>query len=42
MNGKPIIIKGVNRHEHDPINGRTISEELMIKDIKMILITKAY
>ena len=36
VNGKPIILKGVNRHEHDPVTGRTISEELMIKDIKLM------
>ena len=36
INNKPIIIKGVNRHEHDPIMGRTVSEELMIKDIKLM------
>jgi len=27
VNGKPIIIKGVNRHEHDPITGRTVSHD---------------
>jgi len=33
LNGKAITIKGVNRHEHDPNNGKTVSEELMRKDI---------
>ncbi|MHA1232068.1 MAG: glycoside hydrolase family 2 TIM barrel-domain containing protein, partial [Candidatus Helarchaeota archaeon] len=33
INGVPIIFKGVNRHEHDPDNGRAISYELMLKDI---------
>ena len=36
INNEPIIIKGVNRHEHDPIMGRTVSEDLMIKDIKIM------
>jgi len=36
VNGKAITIKGVNRHEHDPDQGRTISEEMMIKDIKLM------
>jgi beta-galactosidase/beta-glucuronidase len=30
VNGKAIIIKGVNRHEHDPIMGRTVSDESMM------------
>jgi beta-galactosidase len=36
INGKPILIKGVNRHEHDPINGHTISVESMIRDIEIM------
>ena len=36
INGVPVLIKGVNRHEHDPYRGRTISEESMIKDICMM------
>ncbi len=36
LNGKPILLKGVNRHEHDPDNGRTISLELMLKDIELL------
>jgi len=36
VNGKAITVKGVNRHEHDPDHGRTISEEMMIKDIKLM------
>ena len=36
VNGVPIYIKGVNRHEHDPITGHTISEESMIRDIKLM------
>ncbi|MBF0548357.1 MAG: hypothetical protein HQM08_28235 [Candidatus Riflebacteria bacterium] len=36
VNGKPILIKGVNRHEHDQTTGKTISRESMIKDIIMM------
>ena len=35
VNGKPIIFKGVNRHEHDPDHGRTVSREVMLRDIKL-------
>ncbi len=33
INGKPILIKGANRGESDPETGKTLSEEMMIKDI---------
>ncbi|KAA6317495.1 Beta-galactosidase, partial [termite gut metagenome] len=33
INGKPIRLRGVNRHEHDPAMGRSISEDRMIQDI---------
>jgi len=36
VNGKPVLIKGVNRHETDPQTGHVISEEAMIKDIKLM------
>ncbi len=36
VNGQPILLKGVNRHEHDPITGHYVTEELMIQDIKMM------
>ena len=39
VNGKPIYIKGVNIHEHDPITGHVISEERMLQDLKLM---KAY
>lgn len=32
VNGVPLLIKGVNRHEHSQ-KGRTVSEELMLQDI---------
>ena len=33
INGKYVYLKGVNRHEHDPVTGHTVSEESMIADI---------
>ncbi len=33
INGVPVKLKGVNRHEHDPITGHYITEESMLKDI---------
>lgn len=35
LNGKPILFKGVNRHETDPITGHVISKESMLRDIKI-------
>jgi beta-galactosidase len=36
INGQRVLIKGVNRHEHDPITGHVISEASMIRDIKLM------
>ena len=36
VNGMPILIKGVNRHEHNPHNGHVVSEEDMVKDIRLM------
>ena len=36
INGKPVKIKGVNRHEHDPDTGRTVSPERMLQDIRLM------
>jgi len=36
INGKPILIKGVNRHETDPFTGHVVSRELMELDIKLM------
>ena len=33
VNGQPIYVKGVNRHEHDPTTGHAVSLESMIRDI---------
>ena len=36
INGKPIIFRGVNRHEWDYKTGRSITEKQMIDDIKLM------
>jgi len=36
VNGVPISIKGVNRHEHDPATGRYVKEASMIRDIRLM------
>ncbi len=36
VNGKPILIKGVNRHEMDPSTGYHVSRERMIQDIRLM------
>lgn len=35
VNGKPVLLKGVDRHEHDPVTGHVVSRELMLKDIRL-------
>lgn len=36
VNGKPVFIKGVNRHEIDPDGGYVVSVERMVQDIKIM------
>ncbi|MCX6247876.1 MAG: DUF4981 domain-containing protein [Bacteroidetes bacterium] len=36
LNGVPVRLKGVNRHEFDPVTGHVISRELMLKDIRLM------
>lgn len=36
VNGKPVYIKGINRHEYDCKNGRAISVDLIEKELKLI------
>jgi len=36
VNGQPIRLRGVNRHEHDPETGRTITFERMRQDIVLM------
>lgn len=36
VNGKPVRLRGVNRHEHDPKLGKVMTEALMLKDILLM------
>jgi beta-galactosidase len=36
VNGNPIMIKGVNRHEHNPDTGHYVTETQMIRDIELL------
>ncbi len=36
VNNVPIKLKGVNRHENWPDDGHAVTEEQMIRDIKLI------
>lgn len=36
VNGRKVKFKGVNRHEHSALNGRTVTEEEMVEDILLM------
>ncbi len=36
VNGKPIRLRGVNRHEHDPQTGKVMTEKRMLQDILLM------
>lgn len=36
INGQPVRLRGVNRHEHDPATGRAVSYERMVQDIVLM------
>jgi beta-galactosidase len=36
INGKAVLLKGVNRHEHDPDTGHTVAVDSMIQDILLM------
>jgi beta-galactosidase len=36
VNGKPVLIRGVNRHEFDPERGQTLTREGMVRDIRLM------
>jgi len=36
INGRPVMLKGVNRHEHDDRRGKAVTEEMMLKDILLM------
>lgn len=33
VNGRPVRLRGVNRHEHDPATGKVVTEDQMLKDL---------
>ncbi|HVF42531.1 MAG TPA: glycoside hydrolase family 2 TIM barrel-domain containing protein [Pyrinomonadaceae bacterium] len=36
FNGRQLIIKGANRHEHDPVTGQVMTTERMVQDIRLM------
>ena len=36
LNGKPLLIRGTNRHEHHPVTGQVIDEASMRRDIELM------
>ncbi|MEM6392931.1 MAG: glycoside hydrolase family 2 TIM barrel-domain containing protein [Planctomycetota bacterium] len=36
INGQPVMIRGVNRHEHDPVTAKALSTESMVRDIELM------
>ncbi|MEL6329759.1 MAG: glycoside hydrolase family 2 TIM barrel-domain containing protein [Planctomycetota bacterium] len=36
INGSPVLIRGVNRHEHEPETGHAITFDGMVRDIELI------
>lgn len=36
VNGVPVLLKGVNRHEHDPDRGRSVRMDTMHRDIELM------
>ncbi len=36
VNGVPVLFKGVNRHEHDPLRGRSVTRDGMVADILLM------
>ncbi|AIR03239.1 beta-D-galactosidase [Cedecea neteri] len=36
LNGKPLLLRGTNRHEHHPVNGQVMDEETMRRDILLM------
>lgn len=36
VNGQRVLLKGTNRHDTDPVTGRTVSVESMLRDVTMM------
>jgi beta-galactosidase len=36
VNGRPVLLRGVNRHEHDPVNGRIVTLEAAREELLLM------
>lgn len=36
INGKPVLLKGVNRHDTSPVNGRAVTTDEMLRDVLLM------
>ena len=36
LNGKPVMIKGINHHDHDPDHGKAVRREWMETDVRLL------
>ncbi|MCM1109704.1 MAG: DUF4981 domain-containing protein [Clostridium sp.] len=36
VNGQPVFLKGVNRHDSDPLHGRAVRTESMLRDVTLM------
>ncbi|MFW5798633.1 MAG: glycoside hydrolase family 2 TIM barrel-domain containing protein, partial [Planctomycetota bacterium] len=36
VNDRPVLIKGVNRHDHDPVRGKAVTRETIERDIALM------
>jgi beta-galactosidase len=36
VNGQPVLIKGVNRHEHDEVDAKVVSPASMLRDLRLM------
>jgi beta-galactosidase len=36
VNGRPVLMKGVNRHEHDERRGKAVPESVMLADVLLM------
>jgi beta-galactosidase len=36
VNGRRVLLRGVNRHEFDPDSGRAVTEETMVRDVELM------
>ena len=36
VNGKPVLVRGVNLHEHHPVTGHVMTEDIMRRDIALM------